>query len=777
MKKRISTIIVAVFMAVLLAVQMPLQAFAAATDGDYISEIKVFMAKKEADAKSALANEGYTLLDCNLNQDAEGGTMSKGKKATYIGYKTTNDSKEAITDLAVMNMKGGYSTEDYDALMEKYISGDVTPFVDCFLAAVEEYRENYTSDIEENQKRAQYSHDVLNTFTDDDCGGAGLGDLLLNKTKYELGDDAYNKLSDDEKKNHADLVTIVAQSNGKAEQMMENMITRASDTNEDTWLDRLSVTTYDDLVEETGETPTDAKKTLAKQYDDDANTLLDMWDDFKEALEGKDEALEAFENYDTTALEEAKAAVEALDENASDEEKEDALVAYYEARFDYLEMLFNFQIVAIYEALEKMDYDDGTLLDFFLQDSEDIEDDITVIYPMVASLTDGQRAGLEFVSIRELASMAVTPSEGYENVDPSEMNAISIYDGVDREIYDKGGVGLTSDAQRTDALKEKTSKDYNVSGWSIAAYTITGASLVAAISSAIVSKAVKNTKTYQTVVETLEDDVDDAYRWGWFDDELGNPMPSSGLGREYNINDMVNKAAQTTDSAEAATYNTINTTSSYAKAISIGCSIAVIVMSIVSIYLTFKDMYDYYQVEFTPQPRYMVDETDIIGYNKKGEKIVLKNQSAYYKIVQTNRDSKAEYYKTLGTGNDLNGDVGQQWLTLYAVKMEGHDPILASSLKSVVNSSEIPSGYETGIHFFGEDNAYNLNNTKFVWDDDAPSIFVYYKTDDTATTLGTSQTIGRFALVGGACLIIGAGLGIICTNFARKRKSNAAQPA
>ncbi len=62
------------------------------------------------------------------------------------------------------------------------------------------------------------------------------------------GDEAYNALSDAEKAKHADIVTIVAQANGMATLTIENLLVRASDTEETTWIERLSETTYDDLL-------------------------------------------------------------------------------------------------------------------------------------------------------------------------------------------------------------------------------------------------------------------------------------------------------------------------------------------------------------------------------------------------------------------------------------------------------------------------------------------------------------------------------------------------
>ena len=51
------------------------------------------------------------------------------------------------------------------------------------------------------------------------------------------------------------------------------------------------------------------------------------------------------------------------------------------------------------EYLESIDYEDGTLLDFFTMTSEEIDEDISLIYPMVASLSEGQRAGLDFLTM------------------------------------------------------------------------------------------------------------------------------------------------------------------------------------------------------------------------------------------------------------------------------------------------------------------------------------------------------------------------------------------
>ena len=60
-----------------------------------------------------------------------------------------------------------------------------------------------------------------------------------------MGDDAYNALPDSEKAQHADIITIIAQSNGIATLMIENLLVRAADAEETTWIERLPICTHD----------------------------------------------------------------------------------------------------------------------------------------------------------------------------------------------------------------------------------------------------------------------------------------------------------------------------------------------------------------------------------------------------------------------------------------------------------------------------------------------------------------------------------------------------
>ena len=751
--KRISTVIVAVVLAVLTGVLNPVMTFAAAANTpDYISEVKIFMGDH-----SAAAAEGYSLLKIgndpvDLNQNAGGGLGSKGEKAVYLGYKTTKNRSEAITDLALMNMKGGYSVEDYNYLMETQMKSQIIPLVDGFLATIKEYRENYAAGIQ----RAVYINGVLNKLIDDDTG-KGLGDLLLNETKYEMGDAAYNALSDSEKKEHADILTIVAQSNGKATLMMQNLLTRAADTNDSSWLERFSDITYDDLVESTGMAPTDAEKQLAKLYDDSAVQLLDMWNDLRSMLLGYDDAVDRVDNYDISKYDDALQALSEVTEDTSAEEALRILHEFETAQTELLSIKADVKTIAVHDMLEEIEYDDGTMLDFFTMNTVELSDDTALLYPLAASFTDGQRAGLEFVSLMEMLVIALTDEDGYNDANLDILSEISIYDGVDREIYEMCAVGLTSDALRAKAALENEEERSMFSDWSIAMMAITGASFLAFTGSAIswgvyAKKVSALTKTVNNEVAQLNnsgrgpvsgmliDNLDAA--WSADDVYQMNPEWERQMGR-------------------------LTSRSNLCKGLTIGFGVAMVIIAAVTTYLTWQEMKEYYNVEFTAIPRYMVDEKDIIGYNKKGEKIMLKNQTAYYKAALCNRAESDEFYKTLGKCADMNGDVGKQWLALYAVKNEVMEPILASSLKVVTESAEVPPGYTTGIHMFGSDAAFNLNSSLYDWNNDAPSIYVYFRTDDTAaSTAGSNFTGGSVALSGGA----GIALGAVVTALAMKKK-------
>ena len=226
-------------------------------------------------------------------------------------------------------------------------------------------------------------------------------------------DKAYAALSEAERQNHADILTIIAQANGQATLQLQELLTRSADDNEDTWLDRFAGLTYDDLLSVTpGRTGTDKARALAKQYDDDANEILEMWDAFREQLLNADEAKSEIEAIDESKIEQDAAVLSETDlEAPTDKEIDDLANAAVSTEYETELLINHLNDFVAREYLDDIPYGDGTMLDFFTQPYEDVDADITVLYPLVASLSDGQRAGLEFLTLSTLEAPRPRPTE------------------------------------------------------------------------------------------------------------------------------------------------------------------------------------------------------------------------------------------------------------------------------------------------------------------------------------------------------------------------------
>ena len=103
----------------------------------YIKSVQLARAETKEEAKSLLEDEGYIFLDANLNE----GT---GEDGIWMGYTTTTHPEEAIYDLKLMNMNGGFtltSMEEALAAQEAVFAGmanDLNYLLDEFVEAYED---------------------------------------------------------------------------------------------------------------------------------------------------------------------------------------------------------------------------------------------------------------------------------------------------------------------------------------------------------------------------------------------------------------------------------------------------------------------------------------------------------------------------------------------------------------------------------------------------------------------------------------------------------------
>ena len=78
-----------------------------AASPDYIKEVRLSWDMKDGDkAENWLRDNGYTVVPGNLNAGTKKGYC-------YLGYKTTKNKDEAITDMAIISMDSGYKMYNY----------------------------------------------------------------------------------------------------------------------------------------------------------------------------------------------------------------------------------------------------------------------------------------------------------------------------------------------------------------------------------------------------------------------------------------------------------------------------------------------------------------------------------------------------------------------------------------------------------------------------------------------------------------------------------------
>ena len=777
MRKTLRTTI-ALALALLTAFLLPLQAIA--DTPEYISEIKIAMGDDTDEAAEDL--EGYNILMdgdeyADINDEAGSYAGGKGDVAVLLGYKTTSDKAQAITDLAVMNMSGDFSYVDYQMMLSSKLQSQVTPMLDDFVTALKEYRANYRGKLSKNKNRARNSHDMLNMLVDDDTG-MPLGDLLLNETKYEMGDAAYNKLSDSEKAEHADIETILLQSNGVAIATIENLIARAADTAETSWLERFQNLTYKKMVYETGLTPTDARKELNRLYYDDAVSFINIWKVFQKQITDYENNAALLKQLGEEDFEKYYETIEDFDMEDADEEQIEEFAKASVHVTEYTELMAKLaSFIGIKKYLQSIPYDGATMYEFFSQPVEDIEKNITVLYPLIASLSDGQAATLEYLSLQDLIMMTAQSRKTYASSGVEATEPLSIYAGVDREAFKRGGIALTPDVRRDDISSTLESDKDALIFWNVVKkgnfdiFVQSFLEVAMDVKDDFVMPIVAVAMPALKVVSVL----DKLSTYGLSSLYL-NAFNPEGVDIMKNcfrleLSETAANFEKLTAASEAALWAPPMFGADKLEALLDGLTEFGYIVSLATSSYSLYELVHHYDIEYTPAPEYIYDKVSISHYNSKGEIISDEDIPVIYKACSCNRSEDAEYYEALGVKSDLNGDAGRQWLALYASKDAFFEPILADSLIVQYGNNNLPAGYKKGVHLFGTTGALDLNNKNYDWEHGRNGIFVFYKNGTAASIAGSGFTKGILAIVGFCSFAAGAVVTAACMTTVKRRKS------
>ena len=697
----------------------------------YIGDAKLFI-KKDATHEDAVnwcdsQPENQDSDDSNdwfaVDGDLNGGAsaMLKDNMGVFLCCQTTTDRADAITDMAVMNEAGNYSSDEYEILLEQQreVYRDL---VSDMKKMIDEYKTNYKT----GKTTAIQAHDLLNGFREDDSGKL-LGDLLIDINDEELAE-------------------VFLKANGQVVLMVQEQLTYAGDSKKTTWLDRMEQLgsyekLHDKFVKAYKNNKKNAEDALDNSYHEKALLLLESWNDIYQHLEScerfaKDHGLSGMSNEELENWYKEQS-------NASDKD---------ELSVDAQTYISENELIS---ALGAYKYGESSLLSYFAQKKSLMQKDLHELYPLAASLTDGQIAALnQNVSLftilmnglastglndtgagkselikkgakdSELCDMSDDKKEVSEGIDQiKKTEPISVYEGVDRGLFE-GGVAVTSLAKTYQNGYNQTWADALVNSGQLLKLNIYADAGIFMLSAGAVASAMALKSVSGKLLESSFNYFHNLnLGFNAYTDKLwiaGNMKMNQSLmiqkltwkrfkNRVTSINNNYDLNAAE-KAKEIALYNDtrqklmdaglkehVEWSFSYKllRGLKIGMAVFAVLLAAADIAMNVVTLYKYYNREHLPIPHYMVD----LSYDEESETSYIN----YKNVTDQN-----------GNEGDLNGGGGKQWLALYQTKdKDAGEPILASygknsGLNVVLRSSTAPNGYSP-LHKFGEPNvAQNL---------------------------------------------------------------------
>ena len=378
-------VLISMVLVVTLCITMVMPASAARVTY-YLSDLKMAEASTSDEAKKLLTDEGFTILDKNLNPG--------GGKVVYLGYKKSTNVEDAITDVRVMNMKGGFNISDYESIFEEALdtySGEVN----SLRIAAKEFAENYKA----GKKEALNAYRQLNYYYVESKDGVktNMGDYMLNFPEKNEG-----------------FADILLKGNTR---ILDNIRILLS----------MGVADGGDLIERIKTAVADESVYGKAQYFEDAKEIA-----------GKIQQFQKMHDEVIAEIDEINA-----DPDMTDEEKEKSTIFL---KFSAT-MLVSFDLI-----LQAIPYGDSNYSEYF-KTTTDV--DYKVLYPFIEAMTEGQRAmatsgQLHSVLVYNAVEMSDEELESElaaleENLDP-----MSVYFGTDMNLLE-GAVAVTSDALREEA--------------------------------------------------------------------------------------------------------------------------------------------------------------------------------------------------------------------------------------------------------------------------------------------------------------------------------------
>ena len=394
MKKIISVLLILTTLFTLCAVTA-----SAAREEEFLSEVALVYEDSVEEARAAIEGTDWKLFEQDLNPKAD----YMFDDGVYLIYKTSTDVEDAITDLRVMDMYGGYSTTNYQRQLEKSRE-HYMQMIAKLRVATAEFKALYKA----GDEMAKLAYRQMNYYKDVKTEGGTETDMMM-------GDFFLNLPSDEQ------IVQVFMEGNTLIVLNLVSLIAVGISGADGTTLSSRIAEMY-----AVKDTLTDEK------YYDDTKALVTAFAEIKAKLLRYD-ALS--EEYDIT------------DENEEMTEEE------YQ---------FLIQNATVADLLSTIQYGDKTLAEFLRGEWETKD-----LYPIIAAFTEGQMALVEMGQLetvlkynspsKPIADLTATLEKLEESLkdENGDLKVFDVYTGVDREIF-KGDFAMTTASERKQALTGET---------------------------------------------------------------------------------------------------------------------------------------------------------------------------------------------------------------------------------------------------------------------------------------------------------------------------------
>ena len=153
----------------------------AAKNEEFISEVALVYEDSIEDAKAAIAGTDWKLFEQDLNAKAD----YMFDNGVYLIYKTSTNVEDAITDLRVMDMYGGYSTSNYEHQLEASRAQYIEMSKELRKAAAE-----FKALYEDGDAMAALAYRQMNYYKDTKTVGGTETDMLMGDFFLSMPEDS-----------------------------------------------------------------------------------------------------------------------------------------------------------------------------------------------------------------------------------------------------------------------------------------------------------------------------------------------------------------------------------------------------------------------------------------------------------------------------------------------------------------------------------------------------------------------------------------------------------